>query len=152
MIQELLIQHPQDSILPKDVNQRYFILSYIKLELQILDFSDISQPEEDELRDRLTKVQYEVTQNGATETPFTNAYYDNFEEGIYVDIVDGKILFSSTDKFKTNTGWPAFAKPISGDAVKEFEDLRYNMVRTEVKSSESDSHLGHIFTDGPSEL
>ncbi|MDA9129057.1 peptide-methionine (R)-S-oxide reductase MsrB [Candidatus Gracilibacteria bacterium] len=153
MIQDLLIQYPQDSVLPSDVNQRYMILSYLKFELQMLNFSEDTLSDADqELRDRLTSVQYEVTQNGATETPFKNEYFDNFEAGIYVDIINGEALFSSTDKFKTNTGWPAFAKPISDSVVSEFEDLRYDMVRTEVRGFESDSHLGHIFTDGPDEL
>lgn len=148
IIQDLLMQYPQDDILPKNVNQRYFILSYIKFELIMLDF----MTEDTALRERLTETQYEVTQNWATEKPFTNKYHDNFEEGIYVDIVDGTALFSSTDKFKTNTGWPAFAKPLSIERVKELEDLRYNMVRTEVKAAQSDSHLWHIFTDGPTDL
>ncbi len=150
MIQELLMKYPQDSKLPKEVNQRYLVLTYLKFELIMLDFSDSAQ-KESELRERLTSVQYEVTQNSATEKPFTNAYVDNFEEGIYVDIVDGTVLFSSTDKYKTNTGWPAFTGPVSTDAIDEFEDLRYNMQRLEVKSRLSGSHLGHIFTDGPQE-
>lgn len=152
MTTEILVKYPQDTALPANVNQRYFVLSYLKFELMMLDFSEKITESDAQLRDRLTSVQYEVTQNGATEIPFANTYFDNFEAGIYVDIVDGEVLFSSTDKFKTNTGWPAFAKPISQSVVKELEDLRYNMVRTEVKWASSDSHLGHIFTDGPKEL
>ncbi len=97
----------------------------------------------------LTKLQYEVTQNGATEPPFTNGYNANFKEGIYVDIISGKPLFLSTDKFESGCGWPAFSKPISNNEIKEIEDNSFNMVRTEVKSETSNSHLGHVFNDGP---
>lgn len=97
----------------------------------------------------LTKLQYEVTQNGATEPPFTNEYNANFKEGIYVDIISGKPLFLSTDKFEPGCGWPAFSKPIFENEIMEIEDNSFNMVRTEVKSETSNSHLGHVFNDGP---
>ena len=102
-----------------------------------------------ELRKRLTPLQYEVTQNSATEPPFRNEYWDHKEEGIYVDIVSGEPLFSSLDKFDAHCGWPSFTKPLKEDQVTEHIDLTHNMVRTEVRSKEADSHLGHVFEDGP---
>ncbi len=102
--------------------------------------------------DHLTELQYKVTQEAYTEEPFTNEYDNHFEKGIYVDIVDNKPLFLSTDKFNSGCGWPAFSKPIDNDLLVELEDLSHNMVRTEVKSSNANSHLGHVFNDGPKEL
>lgn len=99
----------------------------------------------------LSKIQYEVTQNSATEPPFNNEYYDNFKEGIYVDIVTGEPLFVSTDKFESGCGWPAFSKPIDNKLIKESKDVTYGMIRTEVRAKNSDSHLGHVFNDGPKE-
>lgn len=104
------------------------------------------------LQQTLTPLQYEVTQNGATEPPFQNEYYDNFEEGIYVDITSGQPLFVSTDKFESGCGWPSFSKPIAVDTLKELEDLSYGRNRTEVRTQASDVHLGHVFDDGPAEL
>ncbi|MGF7012386.1 peptide methionine sulfoxide reductase msrA/msrB [Lachnospiraceae bacterium PF1-22] len=106
----------------------------------------------EDLREKLTPLQYEVTQNGATEAPFKNEYYDNFSEGIYVDIVSGKPLFVSTDKFESGCGWPSFSKPIEEAALKELEDLSYGRERTEIRSANSGAHLGHVFNDGPEEL
>ncbi len=105
-----------------------------------------------DLKERLTSLQYEVTQNCATEPPFQNEYWDHFEDGVYVDIVSGEPLFSSADKFECGGGWAAFSKPISPDLVQEYYDNSHGMIRTEVKSSKSQSHLGHIFDDGPAEL
>lgn len=105
-----------------------------------------------QLREKLTPMQYEVTQNGATEPPFKNEYYDNFEEGIYVDVTSGEPLFVSTDKFESGCGWPSFSKPISEAMIKELEDLSYGRQRVEVRSENSDAHLGHVFTDGPAEM
>lgn len=102
-----------------------------------------------ELRERLTDLQFAVTQEDATEPPFNNEYWDNKEEGIYVDVVSGEPLFSSTDKFDSGTGWPSFTRPLEEKAVVEKEDTAYGMARTEVRSSEADSHLGHLFNDGP---
>jgi methionine-R-sulfoxide reductase len=102
-----------------------------------------------ELRERLTDMQFAVTQKDATEPPFNNEYWDNKEEGIYVDIVSGEPLFSSVDKFDSGTGWPSFTRPLEEEAVVEKEDKAYGMVRTEVRSSNADSHLGHLFNDGP---
>jgi peptide methionine sulfoxide reductase msrA/msrB len=102
-----------------------------------------------ELKKRLTPIQYTVTQNNGTEPPFENEYWDHAREGLYVDIVSGEPLFSSLDKFDSGCGWPSFTKPIHGANVKEEPDISHNMVRTEVRSKEADSHLGHVFDDGP---
>jgi methionine-R-sulfoxide reductase len=101
------------------------------------------------LKDILTRLQYHVTQENGTEPPFRNEYWDNEKEGIYVDIVAGEPLFTSLDKFNSGCGWPSFTKPISNGKVKEKIDESHNMVRTEVRSTFPDSHLGHIFNDGP---
>jgi len=106
-------------------------------------------PSDAELRTKLTKDQYHVTREGGTETAFQNAYWDNHQAGIYVDLITGEPLFSSLDKFDSGTGWPSFTKPISKDKVVEKRDSSYGMERTEVRSSKSDSHLGHVFEDGP---
>jgi peptide methionine sulfoxide reductase msrA/msrB len=103
----------------------------------------------DNLKAKLTEMQYYVTQENGTEPPFENEYWDNEKEGIYVDIVSGKPLFSSLDKFDSGCGWPSFTKPLENANIAEKTDLSYNMVRTEVRSQESDSHLGHVFPDGP---
>ena len=106
-------------------------------------------PSDAELRSRLTKDQYRVTRECGTETPFQNAYWDNHKAGIYVDLITGEPLFSSLDKFDSGTGWPSFTKPISKERVVEKRDSSFGMERTEVRSSKSNSHLGHIFADGP---
>lgn len=100
----------------------------------------------------LTELQYEVTQNSATERAFQNEYYNKFEKGIYVDIASGEPLFSSMDKFDSSCGWPSFSKPILEELVKYYEDNSYNMYRIEVKSRAAGSHLGHVFNDGPLKL
>lgn len=102
-----------------------------------------------ELKKKLTPIQYEVTQNCGTEKPFDNKYWDNKEEGIYVDVVSGEPLFSSLDKFDSGTGWPSFTKPLEEDNILEERDNSLGMIRTEVRSKEADSHLGHVFDDGP---
>ena len=102
-----------------------------------------------ELRRRLTPLQYEVTQKDATESPFRNEYWDNHQAGIYVDVVSGEPLFSSADKFDSGTGWPSFTRPLEPDNIVEKIDRSYFMVRTEVRSRHADSHLGHLFNDGP---
>ena len=104
------------------------------------------------LKQRLTEIQYEVTQNEATERPFSGEYDEFFEEGIYVDVVSGEPLFSSKDKFDAGCGWPSFSRPIQNTALTEKEDHKLNRVRTEVRSQKADSHLGHVFPDGPEEL
>ena len=106
-------------------------------------------PTDVELRKQLTKDQYHVTREGGTETAFHNAYWDNHDAGIYVDVITGEPLFSSLDKFNSGTGWPSFTKPISKDSVVEKRDSTFGMERTEARSKSSDSHLGHVFGDGP---
>ena len=108
-----------------------------------------SKPSDEVLRKLLTPLQYQVTQENGTEPAFNNLYWNNHEEGIYVDIVTGEPLFSSKDKFDSGTGWPSFTKPIAADVVVEKKDTSFGIVRTEVRSLHGDSHLGHIFNDGP---
>ena len=103
----------------------------------------------EDLKKRLTNIQYEVTQNNGTEPPFRNAYYNHTEPGIYVDIVSGKPLFSSQDKYDAGCGWPSFTKPIISEEIVEKFDDSYGMRRVEVRSKTADSHLGHVFPDGP---
>jgi len=110
---------------------------------------EFTKPSEAELRARLTPLQYEVTQEEATERAFDNLYWDNKQAGIYVDIVSGEPLFSSNDKFKSGTGWPSFTRPIDENALLEHTDTRFFMKRTELKSRLAGSHLGHVFDDGP---
>ncbi|MGD9057153.1 MAG: peptide-methionine (S)-S-oxide reductase MsrA [Desulfobacterales bacterium] len=108
-----------------------------------------SKPDDAVLRQQLTPMQYKVTQQDGTEPPFKNEYHDNKKEGIYVDIVSGEPLFASTDKFDSGTGWPSFTQPLVPDNIVEHEDRKFFMVRTEVRSKHGDSHLGHVFPDGP---
>jgi peptide methionine sulfoxide reductase msrA/msrB len=107
------------------------------------------KPSAAELRNRLTPLQFQVTQNDATEPPFNNAFWDNHRPGLYVDVVSGEPLFSSLDKFDSGTGWPSFARPVEDGRVKSLSDASHGMVRTEVRSAGGDSHLGHVFDDGP---
>lgn len=104
------------------------------------------------LKDRLTPLQYAVTQEDGTEPPFRNEYWDNKEPGIYVDIVSGEALFSSTDKYKSGTGWPSFTKPLEPDNLILSEDNNLFTTRTELSSNQGKSHLGHLFEDGPEPL
>lgn len=105
----------------------------------------------DKLKETLSPIQFEVTQNDQTEPPFKNEYWDNKEEGIYVDIVSGDVLFTSRDKFDSGCGWPSFTKPVSEKVVREKSDFSHGMYRTEVRSTKANSHLGHVFDDGPKE-
>lgn len=107
------------------------------------------KPERKEISEKLTKEQYRVTQENGTEPPFQNEFWNHKEEGLYVDIVSGEPLFSSKDKFDSGCGWPSFTKPIERGKVKEKADFSFNMHRIEVRSKDADSHLGHVFTDGP---
>ena len=107
------------------------------------------KPSTAELRKRLTPLQYEVTQEEGTERPFANEYNDNKRPGIYVDIVSGEPLFSSLDKYDSGTGWPSFTKPLEKANIREKTDYRMGLPRTEVRSKHADSHLGHVFDDGP---
>lgn len=106
----------------------------------------------EELKDILTKMQFNVTQNNATEPAFNNEYFNNYEQGIYVDITTGEPLFISSDKFESGCGWPSFSKPIQKDLIQEITDDSYGMKRIEVRSKTGNAHLGHVFTDGPKEL
>jgi len=107
------------------------------------------RPSDSELKRTLTPLQYEVVRENGTERPFNNAYWDNKQTGIYVDIVSGEPLFSSTDKFKSGTGWPSFARPIAPANIVETNDHSLFFARTELRSKHADSHLGHVFNDGP---
>ena len=107
------------------------------------------KPSDDDLRKNLTTLQYDVTQNEGTERPFQNEYWDEKREGLYVDIVSGEPLFASGDKYDSGTGWPSFSKPIKDEFVIEKTDRKLFSTRTEVRSSQGDSHLGHVFNDGP---
>lgn len=127
---------PNDSMKKKDpmdkVNQQTFI-----------------KPSDEQLKKMLSPIQYDVTQHEGTEYPYKNEYWDSKAEGIYVDIVSNEPLFSSTDKYDSGTGWPSFTKPITENALIEKEDRRLFSKRTEVRSKLADSHLGHVFNDGP---
>lgn len=107
------------------------------------------KPAKSELKNKLTKLQYEVTQEDSTERPFQNEYWDNKKAGIYVDIVSGEPLFSSTDKYRSGTGWPSFTRPITNEAIVEKTDVSFFGIRTELRSALADSHIGHVFEDGP---
>ena len=106
-------------------------------------------PTDTELRDRLSPLQYTVTRKDGTEPAFSNSYWDNHEAGIYVDVISGEPLFSSTDKYESGTGWPSFTQPLEANAIVEKEDRSFFSVRTEVRSKHADAHLGHVFNDGP---
>jgi methionine-R-sulfoxide reductase len=110
---------------------------------------DMKMPSDGDLRRKLTAEQYHVTRENGTETAFRNPYWDNHRAGIYVDIITGEPLFSSIDKFDSGTGWPSFTKPIAPEHVVQRTDQSFGMERTEVRAKQSDSHLGHIFNDGP---
>ena len=111
--------------------------------------NDSNKETQEQLKAKLTPIQYDVTQENGTEPAFQNKYWDNHTEGIYVDIVSGEPLFSSTDKFDSGTGWPSFTRPINNKDVVEKTDKSLFMERTEVRSAKADSHLGHVFDDGP---
>nr|WP_276321989.1 peptide-methionine (R)-S-oxide reductase MsrB [Nitrosococcus wardiae] len=113
------------------------------------DAKTFIKPNPQEISTRLTPRQYEVTQEDGTEPPFNNAYWDNKEPGIYVDIISGEPLFSSTDKYSSGTGWPSFTKPLNKKYIITEEDWSFFIKRTEVRSKYADSHLGHVFNDGP---
>lgn len=123
-----------------------FLVKYWKKESKAVDFKNFDKKQK---LAGLTELQYEVTQKKGTEAPFRNEYWDDYREGIYVDIVSGEPLFSSTDKFKSGTGWPSFTKPINENFVVLKSDFSFGMKRKEVKSFYADSHLGHVFDDGP---
>ncbi len=109
----------------------------------------MKKPNDAELKKTLTPIQYQVTQHEGTEPPFKNEYWDNHKPGIYVDVVSGEALFSSLDKFESGTGWPSFTRTLAPENVVEKTDRKFFMARTEVRSKHADSHLGHVFDDGP---
>ncbi len=110
---------------------------------------DLTKMSKEELKKELTDLQYSVTKKDGTEPPFRNKYWDNKKPGIYTCIISGKPLFTSTDKFDSGTGWPSFTKPLLPEEVEEHRDSKFGMVRTEVRAKTGDSHLGHVFPDGP---
>ncbi len=110
------------------------------------------KPTSNIIKNTLSEVQFNVTQKSGTERPFDNIYWNFFEKGLYVDIVTGEPLFSSKDKFESSCGWPSFSKPIQKEHIRFIEDISFNMRRIEVRSQIGDSHLGHVFDDGPEEL
>lgn len=107
------------------------------------------KPDKEELKKKLSPIQYKVTQEHGTEPPFNNEFWDSKKDGIYVDVVTGEPLFSSRDKFDSGTGWPSFTKPLEPENIKENIDRSHFMTRTEIRSAHGDSHLGHVFPDGP---
>jgi peptide methionine sulfoxide reductase msrA/msrB len=116
-----------------------------------VNIGDYKKPEESEIKQKLSKEQYDVTQKNNTEPPFQNEYWSNKEKGIYVDIVTGMPLFVSSDKYDSGCGWPSFTKPIDKNSIVYKRDASHGMERTEVRSKNAESHLGHVFTDGPIE-
>ena len=127
------------------------VMSLIVVLLQggVVMADDSNAFKQEQLKAKLTPIQYEVTQENGTEPPFHNEYWDNHSEGIYVDIVSGEPLFSSNDKFDSGTGWPSFTRPINSKDIVKKSDVSLSMERTEVRSTQADSHLGHVFDDGP---
>nr|WP_306351766.1 bifunctional peptide-methionine (S)-S-oxide reductase MsrA/peptide-methionine (R)-S-oxide reductase MsrB [Pasteurella atlantica] len=144
-------------VLAEDYHQDYLAKNpngYCHIDLEkankvIIDPNDYPKPSDKELKAKLTPLQYSVTQKKNTEHSFSNEYWDNFKDGIYVDVTTGEPLFSSMDKYKSGCGWPSFTKPIDKDVVNYNDDTSFNMVRTEVLSRSGQAHLGHVFDDGP---
>jgi len=127
----------------------FMVPSHVNSESINKKMSEAEIKEDNKIREKLSPEQYRVTKQNGTERPFKNAYWDNKQEGIYVDVISGKPLFSSKDKFKSGTGWPSFSSTIDQKEVIEVKDSSYGMTRTEVRSKTADSHLGHLFPDGP---
>ena len=121
-------------------------------EKPLIDAANYEKPSQAVLRESLSEESYRVTQEAATEAPFSNAYDQTFEEGIYVDITTGEPLFFAKDKFASGCGWPSFSRPISKELIHYYQDLSHGMERIEVRSRSGNAHLGHVFTDGPREL
>ena len=119
------------------------------MEKKTSEATSYKKPSKEELKKELTPIQYKVTQEDGTERPFRNEYWDNKKEGIYVDIVSGEPLFSSLGKYDSGTGWPSFTQPLEPENIVEKEDKGWFTTRTEVRSKHADSHLGHVFPDGP---
>lgn len=130
---------------------RLFVILFFSLPVFVFsqDYPSFKKPSDSELKRTLSDLEYEVTQKNATEKPFENRYWDNKKEGIYVDIVSGEPLFSSRDKYDSGTGWPSFTRALSEENIVTKKDFKFFMIRTEVRSRYGDSHLGHLFRDGP---
>lgn len=125
------------------------ILLVMDIDAKAFEAGNFKKPSEAELKKTLTEEQFKVTQKDGTERPFKNPYWDNKQEGIYVDVVSGEPLFSSRDKFESGTGWPSFTRPLVKENIVEKKDGSWFMERTEIRSKHADSHLGHVFDDGP---
>jgi peptide methionine sulfoxide reductase msrA/msrB len=138
------------------INQFCVILEPNRIEFhsarEVILMEKYTKKSKEELEKSLTKIQYDVTQNSYTEPPFQNEYFNEFREGIYVDITTGEPLFISTEKFESGCGWPSFAKPIDEEAIHEVIDRSHSMLRTEVRSKLGNAHLGHVFEDGPKKM
>ena len=147
-------------ILPEDYHQDYLKKNpggYCHIDVRdaekpLIDAANYEKPSQAVLREQLSEESYRVTQEAATEAPFSNAYDQTFEEGIYVDITTGEPLFFAKDKFASGCGWPSFSRPISKELIHYYQDLSHGMERIEVRSRSGNAHLGHVFTDGPREL
>ena len=133
-------------MIPIDIENRLLIEKEHEM-----DYKNFKKPPKAELEKKLSPLAYQVTQENATERPFSHEFDQRFEEGIYVDIVSGEPLFSSKDKFNAGCGWPSFTKPMEDTHIVEHRDTTHGMIRTEVRSKHGDSHLGHVFPDGPKE-
>lgn len=131
------------------MKRSFLFLNLIALPAFAINLANYKKPSAEELKKKLTPLQYDVTQNAGTEPSFKNAYWDNHKEGIYVDVVSGEPLFSSLDKFESGTGWPSFTKPLDNKFITTKTDRTFGMSRTEVRSAIAGSHLGHVFDDGP---
>lgn len=127
----------------------YCHIDVTQAKIPVIDVTDYTKPEKDVLKEKLTDLQYQVTQEAATERPFENEFWDSDEAGIYVDITTGEPLFLSTDKFDSGCGWPSFTKPISKEVAQYYQDLSHGMNRIEVRSRAGKAHLEHVFDDGP---
>lgn len=127
---------------------RYFLICFLSVFMASNVFA-YKKPPESEIRQKLTQIQFYVTQQDGTEPAFSNAYWDNKKPGIYVDVVSGEPLFSSLDKYDSKTGWPSFTKPLVKENIQKRRDWKLIIPRTEVRSKHADSHLGHVFSDGP---
>jgi methionine-R-sulfoxide reductase len=134
------------------MKRSFWLLNLIALPAMAINLSGYKKPAEAELKKTLTPLQFEVTQKAGTEPSFKNEYWNNHKEGIYVDVVSGEPLFSSLDKYDSGTGWPSFTKPLDPKFVTTKTDRTFGMTRTEVRSAVADSHLGHLFNDGPQPL
>ena len=147
-------------ILAEDYHQDYLkknLGGYCHIDVRdaekpLIDAANYEKPSQADLRENLSEESYRVTQEAATEAPFSNAYDQTFEEGIYVDITTGEPLFFAKDKFASGCGWPSFSRPISKELIHYYQDLSHGMERIEVRSRSGNAHLGHVFTDGPQEL